>query len=161
MNPPWNPERVRHMEMRHNPSRPHLLSHTLSQEDPLIPIVSLTDEDGSSCPIYTPVESTTTPLRSVQADSMQDNGFPEYHCSTESPSTDRRPFLDNSYTSSELSFDDVGAEEHPSGDQSKILKQKSVINHDTSLYTTGTGYIDHGDHSYSLEGESGNTGGHK
>lgn len=116
-----------------------------------------------------------TPLRSVQADSMLENGIPEYHRSTESTSPDRSPFLNNPYTTSELSFDNFGADENLSSDQSNRSGHKSVINHDRSLddsiddtdwdsnklHTTGTGYIEHGDHLYCLGGEPGNTGGRK
>ena len=105
---------------------------------------------------------------------MLDNGILEYHCLTESPSPDRRPF-NNPYTTSELSFDNFGADENLSSDQSKRSKHKSVVNHDRSLddniddtdldrdklHTTGTGYIEHGGHSYYLEGEPGSTGGRK
>lgn len=148
MNPPKNSELVGLLEMRHNASRPHLLSitNTLSQEDLSIPTVSLTDEDGSSCPIYTPVESTITPLRIVPADSM-------------SPSPDRRPFLNSPYTISKLSFDNFWADEN----HDRSLND-NIDDTDWDLdkpHTTGTGYIEYGDHLYSLEGEPRNTGGRK
>lgn len=83
------------------------MPHTLSQ-DPSIPALSLTGEDGLSCPIYTPEESISTPLRSVQADSMLDNGDPKPDDSIDSPSPDRRPFLlNNKYTTPEMSWDDM------------------------------------------------------
>ncbi|MCJ1467668.1 hypothetical protein MMC07_006293 [Pseudocyphellaria aurata] len=114
----------RRSKMEHNGYRPHRSSvpHRHSQNGPSIPTLSLTDEGGSSCPIYTPEESIRTPLRSVQADSMVDNGYPESDGLPESRSLDRRPFhsntnTNNHYSTSEIPFDHLVASEALSSDQ--------------------------------------------
>lgn len=129
-------ELVRGMETRHNGSRPHISSipRTLSQGDPSIPTLSLTGEDGSSCPIYTPEESIITPLRSVQADSMLDIGYAELDGSRESPSPDRRIYLNcNPCTTSEISLDRFETHEDLSSDQSNRSIHESGVNHGMSL----------------------------
>lgn len=155
--------------MGHSESRSQMPSvpHTRSQEDPSIPTLSLTDEDGSSCPIYTPEQTTMTPLQSVQADSQLDNGYPD---SIESPSLGRKPFFNsNPYTTSEMSLDNLVADEDLSSDQSDGSIQDSIVNHDRPLdddmdwdndilRNTGTEFIDDGS---LLEDEPRNTPGGK
>lgn len=137
MNPSKNSsEPVRRVETRYDGSRPHTSSIEciLSQGDASIPTLSLTSEDGSSCPIYTPEESIITPLRSVQADSMLDIGYAKLDGSRESPSPDRRTYLNrNPCTTSEMSLNRFEIHEELSSDQSNRSIHESVVNHGMSL----------------------------
>lgn len=151
-------ETIRMMEMRNSkyiPSMPHTLS-----QDPSIPTLSLTGEDGSSCPLYTPEESILTPPRSVQAESMLDNGFSEPDGSIESPSPDRRPFpINNTYTTPEMSFN---ADNDLSSDRSNRSIHEYVVHHgmsldninwDAGVLRTPEARFNDGDYMYPLEEE--------
>ncbi|MCJ1261157.1 hypothetical protein MMC22_001021 [Lobaria immixta] len=147
------------------------MPHRFSQGDPSIPTLSLTDEDGSSCPIYTPEESIVTPLISKQADSMLDTDHRELDGSIESPSPDRRPlFSNNLCTTSETSFDNFVANEDLSSNQINISINENVVNNDLPLHhdmdldtdllqNTETRFIEGGSYTCPLEEEPRNTTG--
>lgn len=168
MNPSRNSrEPAWQTEMRYNGSRSHMPSmpHRFSLGDPSIPTLSLTDEDGSSCPIYTPEASIVTPLISKQADSMPDTDHLELDGSIESPSPDRRPlFSNNLCTTSKTSFDNFVADEDLSSNQSNISINENVVNNDLPLHdvmdldtdllqNTETRFIEDGSYMCPLEEE--------
>lgn len=146
--------------MEHNESRPHRSSmpHRLAQKDPSIPTLSLTGEDGSSCPIYTPEESKRTPQRSVQADSMLDNGYPEPDGLSESPSLDRSPFhsntnINNHYSTSEMPFHDFVANGVLSSDHGNRAIHDNIDWDTEMIQTTENEFNQAGDYMYSLQEE--------